>query len=153
MKIGKDPDCESKPGGRNCIKKITRTASKVIVHEDYDASSPQVTNDIALIRLNEAVPLHEDAPASSNPKPGAMPVCLPWPSNLKDDLLDKIKDLENGERVTVTGWGLSSLNVTEKYLQNRWTKTADNLCKEKISQDIDTTKVLCADGDRGERGE
>ena len=79
-----------------------------------------------------------------------MPVCLPWPSNLKDDLLDKIKGLEDGERVTVTGWGLSSLNVTEKYLQQLWTKTADNLCKEKISQDIDTTKLLCAGGDRGE---
>merc|ERR1711973_158939 len=52
LKIGKDPDCEGHgPLSGNCIKKITRTPSKVIVHEDYDASSALVTNDIALIRL------------------------------------------------------------------------------------------------------
>ena len=34
-------------------------------------------------------------------------------------------------------------------LQYLKTKTANELCKEKISQDIDTEKVLCAGGEKG----
>ena len=67
LNIGRDPECEKKrrPGSRGdngvCIRNITRSASKVIVHEDYNPSAALVTNDIALIRLDEPVPLFDDA--------------------------------------------------------------------------------------------
>ena len=73
-----------------------------------------------------------------------------------------VKGLDNGDNVVVTGWGRTSnnfrreltllirRNVAKKELQYLKTKTANNLCKEKISQDLDTTKVLCAGGDKGE---
>ena len=54
-KIGTNPDCERKirgtnRGGGSCFKKITRSVSKVIVHENYDFNATIGTNDIALIR-------------------------------------------------------------------------------------------------------
>ena len=54
-------------------------------------------NDIALIRLNEPVPLYSEDPSSSN----AIPVCLPWGLNSPG------RSLEDGTNVIVTGWGLT----------------------------------------------
>ena len=68
----KDPDCET------CPKKITRKAGKIIVHENYsnsdEVSAETYRNDIALIRLNESVPLFNENPMIS----AVLPVCLPW---------------------------------------------------------------------------
>ena len=65
--IGNSPDCvgdtrfkKAEPG-RDCVRNITRSVKKVIVHEDYNAGGDLVTNDIALIRLNEPVPLFDDS--------------------------------------------------------------------------------------------
>ena len=76
--IGTNPDCEREPveidgikRGGSCFKKILRTASKVIVHENYEFNSTFATNDIALIRLKKPVPLFDDADGTSsytNPK-------------------------------------------------------------------------------------
>ena len=72
-----------------------------------------------------------------------------------------IANLDNGEKVTITGWGRtpdrskdkvkqSNRNKSEKRtLQYLRTKTANDLCKEKISQDIDTNKIICAGDDQG----
>ena len=65
-RIGRNPDCESgKPGQRRgaktCVYNVTRSVEKVIVHEGYNPSAALVTNDIALIRLDEPVPLYDEA--------------------------------------------------------------------------------------------
>ena len=53
---GLDPDCVK----GFCIQNITRTVSKVIIHENYGPGGGSVINDIALVRLNEPVPLYDD---------------------------------------------------------------------------------------------
>ena len=69
LRLDTDPDCtsDSRSGaGRSCApKKITReikTDDQIIVHENYVPGSQTQANDIALIRLNEPVPLYNDNP-------------------------------------------------------------------------------------------
>ena len=47
-----------------------------IVHEEYDQKS-LFANDIALIRLDKAVPLYFEDKGLS----GVKPICLPWNEN------------------------------------------------------------------------
>ena len=64
LRIDTDPDCTN--DGRSCApRKITReikTDDQIIVHENYQPGSQTQANDIALIRLNEPVPLYDDDP-------------------------------------------------------------------------------------------
>ena len=94
-KIGTDPDCQTgESGNLNCQpKKIVRQPAEIFVHENYD----NVTefNDIALIRLNEAVPLFQENPSESY----ANPICLSW---LEEDPL---RELKEGKLAIVSGWG------------------------------------------------
>ena len=94
-KIGTDPDCQTgKTGNLICQpKKIVRKPAEVFVYENYD----NVTefNDIALIRLNEAVPLFQENPSESY----ANPICLSW---LEDDPMQELKE---GKLAIVSGWG------------------------------------------------
>ena len=64
LRIDTDPDCTN--NGRSCApRKITReikTDDQIIVHENYQPGSQTQANDIALIRLNEPVPLYDDDP-------------------------------------------------------------------------------------------
>ena len=94
-KIGTDPDCQTgESGNLNCQpKKIVRQPAEVFVHENYD----NVTefNDIALIRLNEAVPLFQENPSESY----ANPICLSWLEN------DPLRELKEGKYAIVSGWG------------------------------------------------
>jgi len=56
---------------------IHRGVEKIIHHEDYDRDfqGGAGPNDIALIRVNESIPLFD----SRNPKKSnVMPICLPW---------------------------------------------------------------------------
>ena len=71
--VGTDPDCKTERGLKKCSPKvITRTVSKTIVHENYNTKDNK--NDIALLRLNESVPLFNENPMIS----AVLPVCLPW---------------------------------------------------------------------------
>ena len=71
--VGTDPDCKTERGLKKCSPKvITRTVSKAIVHENYNTKDNK--NDIALLRLNESVPLFNENPIIS----AVLPVCLPW---------------------------------------------------------------------------
>ena len=60
--VGTDPDCED----RRCApRRIKRRVSKVIVHENWRNSSVDETlkkYDIALLRLEEKVPLFSESP-------------------------------------------------------------------------------------------
>ena len=57
----RDPDCEDNNSNKLCVHNVTRTVSKVIIHENYGPGGGSVINDIALIRLNEPVPLFDDS--------------------------------------------------------------------------------------------
>ena len=71
--ISSNPDCRN----RRCYAKVTtRKVGKIIKHENYDPAT--IKNDIALIRLDRAVPLYNENPKES----AAMPICLPWDENL-----------------------------------------------------------------------
>ena len=71
--VGTDPDCKTERGLKKCSPKvITRVVSKTIVHENYNTNDNK--NDIALLRLNESVPLFNENPMIS----AVLPVCLPW---------------------------------------------------------------------------
>ena len=85
--VGKDPDCNRKKTKCN-PPKITRkiNADKdITVHQHYK-SPDQYSNDIALIRIDKAIPLHQENPAVS----AVSPICLPWSRKLSFawDLLD-----------------------------------------------------------------
>jgi len=153
FKIGTNPDCSSS----YCSMIIKRSADKIIVHDDYNHSSAIGIDDIALIRLNESVPLYSEDPSKS----GVMPVCLPWfsttdailPENL--EFPPEILDLNNGESVIITGWGRTNRNNQSSWYQNHLAfvnhRTANDLCQQRFSQKIDTNKILCAGGDQGQR--
>ena len=71
-----DPDCpQESQGTSTCApKKITRKTTEVIKHENFGGNVNAPDNDIALIRLNEPVPLYSEDPFKS----AVTPVCLPW---------------------------------------------------------------------------
>ena len=62
--LSENPDCEKQGYRKLCAPpKIVRNIEKTIVHENY-ATDP--SNNIALIRMDEIVPLHsEDASIST----------------------------------------------------------------------------------------
>ena len=64
--------CASEDNNVYVWSKIKMNIDKVIIHEDFDPINN--ANDIALIRLDSLVPLHnEDASKSI-----IAPICLPW---------------------------------------------------------------------------
>ena len=58
--VGTDPDCGA------CPKVIKRKVEKVILHEDWNPIT--IENDIALLRLDESVPLFDEDPNISHLK-------------------------------------------------------------------------------------
>ena len=56
---------------------IRRGVKKIIRHENFDKNDKNYKNDIALVRLDQAVPLYLEDPKIS----GARPICLPWNGN------------------------------------------------------------------------
>merc|ERR1712223_519332 len=87
-----DPDCIVQGNiKRRPPKAIVRNVNKshAIIHEKYD---------IALIRLDELVPLHIEDPEKSI----VAPVCLPWKVSDKEI----IEGLEDNTDTLLAGWGL-----------------------------------------------
>lgn len=107
--LGTDPDCEL----ANCAPKIIkRKVAKSISHEDWNAGT--VENDIALLRLDQPVPLFDENPDVSHIKP----ICLPWSEE------DPVRGLEDwvDEEATVTGWGRTTNNLKkfeEDFIENK----------------------------------
>ena len=52
-----------------------RKPAEIIAHENFDQK--RRLNDLALIRVDEIMPLYDENSAISN----VVPVCLPWKSN------------------------------------------------------------------------
>ena len=74
------PKCDCSVQGACAAPKITRkitSPDQITVHEDFNYGQTPLKNDIALIRLNEPVPIFKDNPAESI----ASPICLPWLEN------------------------------------------------------------------------
>ena len=94
--VGTDPDCIN--GGLCSAKKITRKPDQIIIHEDYlyygSTDGFYNLNDIALIRLNESVPLYSEDPEKSS----VIPICLPWQEN------NSARNLDDDTNVIMTGW-------------------------------------------------
>ena len=114
-KISTNPDYTEKNGKRTYVaEKITRSIGSFLVHPNYTATNrpgervdgETQRNDIALIRLNESVPLYQDVPTQSF----ANPICLPWSDYLEDNHPARnIKNFKNDKKdrteMVVTGWG------------------------------------------------
>ena len=75
--------------------KITNPEKQIIAHENFDPYTG--ADDIALIRLNEPIPLFSEDPSVSL----VAPVCLPW----KKD--NDARGLMDREKTLVTGWGVT----------------------------------------------
>ena len=77
--VNQDPDCDET--STNCNPTVIRRGiKKIIVHENYEKhknEAIQFANDIALIRLDQSVPLNSEDPTNSVVKP----ICLPWKRN------------------------------------------------------------------------
>ena len=88
--LGTDPDCMS-VGGRivGCTDPIiNRKAAQVFLHPNYNISVKIGPHDIALIRVDEIIPLYGE----ENSKSSVLPICLPWNSE------DPGRKLQQGDR-------------------------------------------------------
>ena len=159
--FGKDEDCDAL--GRFCsapiIKRKINVKRDVIVHEKFNVGG-NLENDIALIRIEEAVPLHQENEFKSS----ASPICLPWNTNLDEETKDD-------QIATGAGWGRTvgrkstnsirnvlnnNINVNE--LQELDLPIVNGKCKNdpeitKIIREFDPDTQICAGGERGKHTE
>jgi len=153
--VGKDPDCPRNTQDKTkCNAPVIRRkidANKdITVHEGYDPKA-QFKHDIALIRMDEAVPLFQENRALSS----ANPICLPWSDNSYAYFIDE------GNRATVAGWGrtrsrnnanaqaaLTRNKVNIKQLQQLAVPISNDKCNDKPFI-IDQDRQICAGGEKG----
>ena len=118
----------------------------------YILGSPTQANDIALIRLNEPVPLYDEDPSKSFVKP----ICLPW----KED--DPGRTFRKNAKAVVTGWGKIKTSLKDIERKKRFGASARFLLfvKLPIANDIcssdpvlapywDPKTKVCAGGEKG----
>jgi len=149
--VGKDPDCTTTNGRKTCAAPaIKRKPAKTIVHENYE-ESPPFFNDIALVRLDEAVPLFLENPKISN----IIPVCLPWKPE------DPGNQFHDDDKMLVTGWGritnnrdfnrnnLLRFNVSTRTLQKLSLPIANNNCSTQyiVGKKFNFDTQFCAGGE------
>jgi len=113
--VGEDPDCYKGSCNAPVIRRRV-TKSDITAHENYGGKENLYKNDIALIRLDEAVPLFQEDPTKSS----IVPICLPWTEN---SYPYSVKD---GDTATVAGWGRTSRRNSET--------TQNYLLKNKVRQ-------------------
>ena len=95
--VGKDPDCSRKDKticNPSVIRRNIDGNKDITIHEGYDEKA-NFKHDIALIRMNDPIPLYQEDPKLS----AANPICLPWS---KESIAYSIQD---GNRTIVAGWG------------------------------------------------
>ena len=141
----KNPDCTGGPIKACAPVKITRKIAEVNKHENYTRGS-QPKNDIALIRLDEPVPLFTEDPSKSL----VLPVCLPWSKN------DPARFVKEGDLSVVTGWGATSNDEIKK--NRRLEKNGVFFPKLLLARlpianskcrNVDKTLKICAGGVKG----
>jgi len=154
--VGRDPDC------RGCQKNITRKIDvnkDAVIHENYEQSKP-FDNDIALIRINEGIPLYvENSKISS-----VRPICLPWSKDVTFAW-----NFDDDDFARVAGWGravrkesyltnkrLLNNKVNKRFLQVVTLGLASEVCSTGIIDGIkirfvfNKEKQLCAMGTRAD---
>jgi len=150
--VGEDPDCD------NCPSVIRRKINKrdIIVHEGYKRKGPYATehypNDIALIRINEAILLHQEDRYGSLIEP----ICLPWSKNL-----EFAWNLKEGQKSIGAGWGRTSnalkMSLRQLHrdkihvnnLQYLQLPIANEKCGPEDLFHIDPAIQICAGGEEG----
>ena len=153
-KIGENPDCEAVSGRSHklhCVAPIIRKKiAKSIIHEKYSSDQKTSPYDVALIRLDEPIPLYTEGPRFSS----VLPICLPW------SLDNLARNLTDGDPTLVTGWGritnnfikanrnLRQYSVAERVLQKVLLPIANSKCTGK--KELDYNVQFCAGGDKGE---
>ena len=153
-KVGENPDCEAVSGRSrklHCVAPIIKKKiAKSIIHEKYSSDQKTSPYDVALIRLDEPIPLHSEGPRFSS----VVPICLPW------SLDNLARNLTDGDPTLVTGWGritnnfikanrdLRQYNVAERVLQKLELPIANSKCTGK--KELDYNIQFCAGGDKGE---
>ena len=70
--ISQDPD------RRGLAKAVWRTPSEIIMHEEWSLSRLKEGNDVALLRMHQAIPLWGPALGNTLRFSTVSPVCLPW---------------------------------------------------------------------------
>jgi len=151
--VGKDPDCNRRNTTCNppVIRRKIDPQRDIIVHANY-SKDDGYKHDIALIRLNDPVPLFQENPTIS----AANPICLPWS---EDNFAHFIA---NGDNATVAGWGrtfrrqtantnnnLLRNKVNVNHLQQLRVPIADDKCAKRKRWGIDPTRQICAGGIKG----
>ena len=140
--------------------KVFNTDKDVVIHEGFNRKrggkatiSERYSNDIALIRINEAIPLHQEDPTKSLVEP----ICLPWSKSI-----DFAWNLKEQYWSINAGWGrtdntrVSSRNRLLKYkvnvepLQFIEIPIANEQCGSGDRFTIDPKIQICAGGVKGE---
>ena len=143
--IGKEIDCNRNYDRCNppVIKRKINHTTDIVVHEAYDKEDGY-KNDIALIRINDPVPFFQEDPEISS----ANPICLPWSEDSYAHYID------DGDNAKVVGWNRSVYNFTAsklfRYPKHFYVPIADEKCKNAKGWNIDTTRQICAGGEKGE---
>lgn len=140
-----------------CAAKIvSRKPAKTIIHKGYDPGRTWRGYDIALIRVDKAIPLHSE---NSNLS-GVSPVCIPFEPD------DPGRKLLEGDRLVVTGWGritnsfkinkenYAKFNAGARVLQLAEVPAVSRAKCQEIeafeSLDLDPKLLICAGGELGE---
>ena len=160
FEFGIDEDCDSLGFcSAPIIRRQINVDRDIIVHENFDETG-NLENDIALIRIEKAVPLHQENEFESS----VSPICLPWNTNV---------DMETREDqiATVAGWGRTTRRKTEnslrnllknninvKVLQELYIPIANEKCKtdpttKKAIRVFDPEIQICAGGEIGKHRE
>ena len=148
--VGRDPDCTGIRRQSCAPPKITRKVAKTIIHEGYKEIAP-FPNDIALIRLDQAVPLHQENPKISS----VVPVCLPW------NIDNPGNNFIQGDEMLIVGWGritndiqtnrnnLLKFKISTRTLQKLFVPIVGTNCstQEILKKPLDFTKQICAGGE------
>jgi len=144
--FGTDEDCDSFGFcSAPIIRRQINVDRDVIIHENFDKRG-NLEYDIALIRIEEAVTLHQENEFKSS----ISPICLPWNINLDYETQDD-------QIATGAGWGRTVGRATKNSLRNvlnnninvNILQVLDLPIANKKCKNIDPEIQLCAGGEAG----
>ena len=145
--VNRHRDCKGCPP---VIRRKLNRDKDFIVHEEY--VNEVSGNDIALIRIDEAIPLHREDPSRSL----ISPICLPWSRSVTSAW-----DLKDGQKSVGAGWGritnnlrkneadLLKYKVSVQKLQFLEIPIANEKCAPGNFFEINPAIQICAGGERG----
>ncbi|EDW67843.2 serine protease grass [Drosophila virilis] len=129
-RISTERDCRRQGRKEKCAPPVKDLGiEKFILHEKYDAK--QVTNDIALLRLNETVTFEKHI----------RPICLP----ISDELKQQAESLPN---YFVTGWGTTENgSASDVLLQAKVPIQSRSACSQTYRREVPASQLCVGGGD------